>query len=125
VRPVPAGRRPVRAPGTLASHYAPHAQVLLAQTPDDVSYLVSAGAGTGGGTGLLAPSGVPTPDGVVRLSEPDDAPAFARVLYSSLREADVFGLDRVVVLAPPDGGYPGLVEAIRDRLRRAATGTAR
>lgn len=125
VRPVPAGRRPMRAPGSLAAHYAPDAQVLLARTADDVTHLMRAGTGAGGaGTGLLAPAGVPTPDGVVRLSEPEDAPTFARVLYSSLREADAFGLDRVVVLAPADGGHRGLVEAIRDRLLRAATGSA-
>ncbi len=123
IRPSAAGHRPKRAPGSLAAHYAPRAEVLLAETPDDVALLPA--RFTGGGTGLLAEARVPTPAGVVRLSQPRDAPEFARALYAGLRDADAFGLDRVMVLPPDDAGHHGLVEAIQDRLRRAATGSAR
>lgn len=112
---VPVADRPsrVRAPGTLASHYAPRAQVLLLDEPG------SASAGPGGGPedGLLALASVPTPAGMVRLSAPLDAADYARVLYSALREADALGLARVLAVPPP---ADGLGVAVRDRLRRAA-----
>ncbi len=134
---VPVTDRPstVRAPGTLASHYAPRARVLLAEDVRDLPCLLAAGAlGTPGAdaaaagddpvttgrpvVGLLAPAGVATPAGVVRLSEPADAAGYARVLYAALREADALGLARVVALPP---ATDGLGAAVADRLRRAAT----
>ncbi len=120
VRPQ-APRRPVRAPGSLAAHYAPRTRVLIARDADDVRRLL--GDVDQVRAGLLAPQQVPTPAGVVRLSAPAGAPAFAQALYASLREADAFELDLVVVLAPEDPGHPGLVTAIGDRLRRAAVGS--
>jgi L-threonylcarbamoyladenylate synthase len=70
--------------------------------------------------GLLAPAHVATPPGLVRLSAPVDEAAYAAVLYSALREADALRL-RSVIVVPPAG--PGLAEAIRDRLTRAAHGS--
>jgi L-threonylcarbamoyladenylate synthase len=55
---------------------------------------------------------------VVRLSEPVDAYEYARVLYSSLREADALGLDTVLAVPPPSDGIGA---AVLDRLTRAAT----
>lgn len=95
----------VRAPGGLASHYAPRATVHLDGEP-------------GPGAGLLALSGVPTPSGVVRLAAPEDARAFAAVLYRALRDADTRGLGSVWVQPPDDGS--ALSTAIRDRVTRAA-----
>ncbi len=112
-------RRAPRAPGTLPSHYAPAATVLVAAPAE-----VSAAAGTPSGpgepprTGLLAAADVPTPPGVVRLAAPPDDVAYARALYRALREADALGLPRVVAVPPPDGS--ALATAITDRLRRAA-----
>lgn len=103
----------VRAPGTLASHYAPRAQVRILDAtaltdgePDDAT------------TGLLALAEVPTPRGMVRLSEPRTADDYARVLYSALREADALGLSTVLAVEPPSHGVGA---AVVDRLRRAAT----
>jgi len=104
----------VRAPGTLASHYAPTAAVVLtsdaeqsaADDPRDAT------------TGLLALVDVPTPTGVVRLSAPVDADEYARVLYSALREADALDLRRVLAVPPPP---TGIGAAVLDRLTRAAT----
>jgi L-threonylcarbamoyladenylate synthase len=124
----PAARpSPVRAPGTLASHYAPRARVVLVQAPEEgAAPLDPAGPaedrGDGvPGDGFLAPAGVPTPAGAVRLSAPADAADYARALYSALREADALGLGRVLAV-PPSG--EGLGSAVRDRLLRAAAGSA-
>jgi L-threonylcarbamoyladenylate synthase len=67
--------------------------------------------------GLLALAAIPTPAGMVRLSEPVDADEYARVLYSSLREADALGLLTVLAVAPPS---EGIGAAVLDRLTRAA-----
>jgi L-threonylcarbamoyladenylate synthase len=110
----------VRAPGTLASHYAPRAGVVLAADPDDALRLLAGAGGPAPTAGLLAPADVPTPPGVVRLSAPADAAGYARVLYAALREADSLGLSRVVAVPPPAGGIGA---AVRDRLTRAAADT--
>jgi L-threonylcarbamoyladenylate synthase len=108
---------PVRAPGTLAAHYAPRAQVLLVSSDVVQEHDPWQGRPT---RGLLAPAHVATPPGLVRLSAPVDEAAYAAVLYSALREADALRL-RSVIVVPPAG--PGLAEAIRDRLTRAAHGS--
>ena len=107
------GSSTVRAPGTLASHYAPQARVsivsadgLAERPPGDATI------------GLLALAEVPTPDGLVRLSEPETSADYARVLYSALREADALGLREVVAVPPP---LDGVGAAVLDRLTRAAT----
>jgi len=104
----------VRAPGTLASHYAPHARVTLVEASDEVAWPHDAD----GVIGLLALSSVPTPRGVVRLSAPESAAEYARVLYSALREADALELASIVAVLPP---ADGIGTAVRDRLSRAAT----
>jgi L-threonylcarbamoyladenylate synthase len=120
--PVAERTSPVRAPGTLASHYAPRATVELADDDAGLATLLASRAerGTPGDTpttGLLALAAVTTPAAVVRLSEPPDAAGYARVLYAALREADALGLRRVLAVMPPPDG---LGAAVRDRLRRAA-----
>jgi L-threonylcarbamoyladenylate synthase len=61
-------------------------------------------------------------EGVVRLAAPKSHEEFARVLYSSLRAADEQGLATVVVAQPVGDG---IAVAIRDRLKRAAFGSAK
>jgi len=94
----------IRVSGSLDTHYAPIATVLLDQTPL-------------AGQGLIAMSDVVTADGVVRLAAPQSHDEFARALYSALRAADEQGLE-VVVVHQPQGD--GIAIAIRDRLIRAA-----
>jgi L-threonylcarbamoyladenylate synthase len=94
----------IRVSGSLDTHYAPIATVLLDQTPL-------------AGQGLIAMSDVVTADGVVRLAAPQSHVEFARALYSALRAADEQGLE-VVVVHQPQGD--GIAIAIRDRLIRAA-----
>ena len=105
----------VRAPGTLASHYAPTATVRLA----DAQQVVRS-EGSDATVGLLALADVPTPSGIVRLSAPDTAEDYARVLYAALREADALGLAAVLAVPPPADGVGA---AVIDRLQRAAAGS--
>ena len=94
----------IRVSGSLDSHYAPVATVVLDQSPV-------------AGQGFIAMADVATPDGVVRLAAPKSDDEFAQVLYAALRAADEQGLQSVVV-AQPQGA--GIAVAIRDRLQRAA-----
>jgi L-threonylcarbamoyladenylate synthase len=100
----------VRAPGTLASHYAPRAQVVV--VPDESA------AAPAPGDGFLATAEVATPPGALRLSAPRDAAEYAQALYAALREGDALGVHRIVAV-PPAGD--GIAVAVRDRLTRAAT----
>ena len=104
----------VRAPGTLASHYAPAATVRIVSADEAVR-----AEGDDATVGLLALAVVPTPPGVVRLSAPDTAEDYARVLYAALREADALGLRSVLAVSPP---ADGIGAAVIDRLQRAASG---
>ena len=96
----------IRVSGSLENHYAPAARVLLDQQPKP-------------GQGFIALASTQTPEGVIRLAAPVNDEDFARILYSSLRAADSQGLTEVVVVSPIG---PGIAEAIRDRLSRAANG---
>ena len=97
----------IRVSGSLDSHYAPVATVVLDQSPV-------------AGQGFIAMADVATPDGVVRLAAPKSDDEFARVLYAALRAADEQGLKSVVVAQPVGDG---IAVAIRDRLKRAAFGS--
>jgi L-threonylcarbamoyladenylate synthase len=99
----------IRVSGSLEAHYAPAATVVLDQSPV-------------AGQGFIAMADVVAGEGVVRLAAPKTHEEFARVLYSALRAADEQGLATVVV-AQPAG--EGIAVAIRDRLKRAAFGSAK
>ena len=93
-----------RASGLLDTHYAPKAKVII----DGQSQ---------SGEGLIAMSGVVTPEGVIRLAEPKSIEEYARALYAALRQGDSQNLESIRII-PPDG--QGLAVAIRDRINRAA-----
>jgi L-threonylcarbamoyladenylate synthase len=99
----------IRVSGSLEAHYAPAATVVLDQSPV-------------AGQGFIGMADVVTADGVVRLAAPTTHEEFARVLYSALRAADEQGLATVVVQQPQGAG---IAVAIRDRLKRAAFGSAK
>jgi L-threonylcarbamoyladenylate synthase len=90
----------VRAPGTLPSHYAPRARVVLADGAAEVAR-ERAGAG----------------ERVALLTLPDDPAAAAAALYATLRALDADGYDTIVAALPPDTEANA---AVRDRLVRAA-----
>jgi L-threonylcarbamoyladenylate synthase len=99
----------IRVSGSLEAHYAPAATVVLDQSPV-------------AGQGFIAMADVVTGEGVVRLAAPKTHEEFARVLYAALRAADEQGLATVVVAQPAGDG---IAVAIRDRLKRAAFGSAK
>jgi len=97
----------IRVSGSLDSHYAPVATVVLDQSPTV-------------GQGFIAMADVVAADGVVRLAAPKSHEEFAHDLYAALRAADEQGLATVVVQQPAGDG---IAIAIRDRLKRAAHGS--
>ena len=99
----------IRVSGSLDSHYAPAATVVLDQAPT-------------AGQGFIAMADVVAAEGVVRLAAPRTHEEFAQVLYAALRAADEKGLATVVVQQPVGDG---IAIAIRDRLKRAAHGSAK
>lgn len=94
----------IRVSGSLKSHYAPDAKVLLDVEPMP-------------GDGFLALESHETPDGVVRVAAPKTNEEYASTLYQALRRADELGLNRLVAIVPDDDE---LALAIRDRLQRAS-----
>jgi L-threonylcarbamoyladenylate synthase len=97
----------IRVSGSLDSHYAPVATVVLDQSPTP-------------GQGFIAMADVMAAVGVVRLAAPKSHKEFAHDLYAALRAADEQGLATVVVQQPVGDG---IAVAIRDRLKRAAHGS--
>jgi L-threonylcarbamoyladenylate synthase len=107
----------VRAPGTLKSHYAPEATVLVVGL-DELAARARVLLGAGQRVAVLASATPPSlPSDVVVLDAPRDADEYARVLYARLRDVDRRGLDVLLAVPPPD---IGVGVAVADRLRRAA-----
>lgn len=106
----------VRAPGMLASHYAPRAGLLLV-TAEALGEEASRRLREGAKVVVLASKSIAAPEGVIRLDVAGDAAGFAQVLYARLREADALGAE-IILAVPP--GEDGLGLAVRDRLNRAA-----
>ena len=107
---------PARAPGMLASHYAPRTRLTLCgedEAPRRVAELVA----TGARVGVLSLRGIEAPGARVAWDAGGDVILLARSLYRWLRQADDEALDALVVVPPP---AEGLGIAVRDRLRRAA-----
>lgn len=101
-----------RAPGMLASHYAPRAQVRLdaqAIAPGEAALLF----------GDLEPAGLGDAAAALNLSKTGDVVEAAANLFAHLRDLDHSGAATIAVAPIPPNG---LGEAITDRLRRAAVG---
>jgi L-threonylcarbamoyladenylate synthase len=109
------------APGMLASHYAPDADVVLlpaTASDTDVVHVVAALVDAGHLVGVLAPARVEgLPAGVVQLEPGGEAEQYAQVLYARLRLADAQGVRSLVVVPPSP---EGIGAAVLDRLTRAA-----
>jgi L-threonylcarbamoyladenylate synthase len=99
-----------RAPGMLASHYAPRADVRLgaAEIHDGEAALLF---------GPARPAGLEKAVAALNLSERGDLVEAAANLFSHLRALDASGAQTIAVVSVPEHG---LGEAINDRLRRAA-----
>ncbi len=98
------------APGMLASHYAPRAQVRLNATeikPSEAALLFGPGPFQGSGHARAT----------LNLSKNGDLREAAAHLFSYLRQLDASGAPTIAVAPIPE---TGLGEAINDRLQRAA-----
>ncbi len=111
-----------RAPGTLASHYAPTATVELVTRPELAARahaLVTQGRKIGviaRNTDIDLPA---MPPAAVTLATVTSVENFAHGLYAALRKADQVGVDVVLAVLPPEAGIGA---AVADRLGRAAGG---
>jgi L-threonylcarbamoyladenylate synthase len=104
----------VRVSGTLESHYAPRAGVVLTE-PQALEATVRQALADGQTVAVLSPSSPQL--GVTWRELPAVPEQAAQVLYARLREVDELGASLVVVSLPSP---EGLGQAVRDRLRRAA-----
>jgi L-threonylcarbamoyladenylate synthase len=109
----PVGDTPRRSPGQLERHYAPRTPLTLVGA-DDLSALMP---------GALARIGVLAWQARLSPSEnvewlPADPAGYARGLYAALHRLDAVGLAEILVERVPAGPE---WEAVRDRLRRAAS----
>ncbi|HEX8011686.1 MAG TPA: L-threonylcarbamoyladenylate synthase [Casimicrobiaceae bacterium] len=104
-----------RAPGTLASHYAPRTPARLV-TSGELRALGHLG-GPSAHIAVLAHSVAqpPTFDGAW-FDAPAHNAAYAQELYANLRALDALAADEIWIESPPDGPE---WSAVRDRLRRA------
>jgi L-threonylcarbamoyladenylate synthase len=106
-----------RAPGALASHYAPRTPLYLVSAAE-LSARLSALRGQK--TAVLARSEAPSGLKDVYWQEAPRAVAgYAHELYASLRRLDALGCAAILVEVPPP--VPGW-QGVNDRLRRAASG---
>jgi L-threonylcarbamoyladenylate synthase len=103
------GKSPL-APGMLASHYAPRAQVRLNATSVEVGEAVLL-------FGPQALHGAETAHASLNLSKNGDLVEAAAHLFSYLRQLDASDAATIAVSPIPESG---LGEAINDRLKRAA-----
>ncbi len=114
--PLAAPSAEVRAPGMLASHYAPRAGLVL--TTDEKAADEAAQRHLWGAAVAVLSTRAPVlPPGVRHFPLSADPSEAARALYATLRQIDAAGFDVVVAVLPPEAGL-GL--AVRDRLTRAA-----
>jgi L-threonylcarbamoyladenylate synthase len=107
----------LRAPGMLASHYAPHTplhMVPAAELYERASALVTQGQRVG----VLTRREGAHKSGIYYFLLPDDPKDYAHELYNTLRKADARRLDMLLIEEPPqDEAWL----AVRDRVTRAAT----
>ncbi len=106
----------VRAPGMLASHYAPRAGLVLT-TQDKLADEAAARDLWGASVAVLSARAPALPPNVQHFSLSEDPAEAARELYATLRRIDEAGFDVIVAVLPKEAGL-GL--AVRDRLTRAA-----
>jgi L-threonylcarbamoyladenylate synthase len=103
-----------RAPGGLPSHYAPTTPLKLAHA-DELQRIIDNLPKGRVRIAVMAFSAAPLEmDWIIANSDPH---AFARDLYSNLRQLDKLQLDQIIVEVPPEDSH---WDGIRDRLVRAA-----
>jgi L-threonylcarbamoyladenylate synthase len=112
-----AGAQSPRAPGTLASHYAPSAALRLMDGASLRAAVSVLHAAVPAGLAVYCRAAVDCPPGVLQRRMPSDAAAAAHELFAALRDFDAAGVRLVwVEQPPPSPDWDG----VRDRLQRAA-----
>lgn len=106
----------IKAPGLLASHYAPKAKVILVDNVQNLDSVLEQ-LPTDTFIGLIALEKIQTPKGCIRLAMPQDNQTYAQVLYEALREGDNQKCKHIVAVMPSGDD---IAVAIRDRLTKAA-----
>jgi L-threonylcarbamoyladenylate synthase len=116
----PDALHPLPSPGLLPRHYAPRTPLECIEPSDTerIAALQNERRRIGWVT-FGDPISAQVPGVVVRVL-PADPAGYAAQLYAALHELDRAELDRILVTLPPDT-HEWL--AVRDRLRRAASGT--
>ena len=113
---------PRRSPGALDRHYAPRARVQMCAAGDGIALATSIDAlrSAGARVGVVAWSDFDLPfNGDVSVRQlSGDAVEYAAQLFATLHELDARGVSAIVVESVPD--LP-IWDAVRDRLRRAAS----
>jgi len=118
--------RPVAKPESLPSpgvgmrHYAPRAVLLLVHSQEDLDALLL--EVTPESTGLMLPKGWTAKEWTGKVFQWEcwnDGAALAKTLYTGLRTLDTRGV-RIIVCPLPRSSEESLVEAVRDRLLKAA-----
>lgn len=94
---------PSRAPGMLASHYAPDTHMILADDRHAAEEIARSRQAAGRRTRIIGADLVPT--------------EYAARLYSMLRDAERSGIQDLIAVLPHGGG---ISVAVRDRLTKAA-----
>ena len=113
-----------RAPGTLATHYAPRAEVrlmspgLIGTALQAFQALQTAGREAAGLAVYSRAAPLQTQPGVRQRRMPERPDAVAQELFAVLREFDDEGVQLIWIEAPPPGPE---WDGVRDRLQRAAT----
>ena len=121
-KPATSSDAPRRSPGSLDRHYAPRAPVRMVSAGDAISLTTTIDSlrQDGATIGVVAYSDFDLPfreDVVVRML-PTRADSYASVLFAALHELDACGVAAIVIEAVPDAPT---WDAVRDRLRRAAS----
>ena len=114
--PTTAGAGAPRAPGTLATHYAPRTPARLFPREDLLAALGRIGRSTGHVAVLAHSIAQPPLFEGTWFDAPAHGVAYAHELYANLRALDARAADEIWIEAPPDGPE---WSAVRDRLRRA------
>lgn len=106
-----------KASGTLESHYAPSAKVVLVNRADIPQYLAQLSQDKVSHTAFYGREVIAWPTGGIHHTMPTDPAACAQELFAVLRWLDQPGIQTIVVEAPPaDSSWEG----VRDRLMRAS-----
>jgi L-threonylcarbamoyladenylate synthase len=111
-----AAKADIKAPGLLASHYAPNARVVLANSEPELLALMEK-IPSDKFVGLIALEKIGTPNGCIRLAMPHSNMDYAQVMYEAMRAGDLQNLQTIVVVLPAGDD---IAIAIRDRLTKAA-----